>query len=538
MARTNNREGAAKSAAPFFTSRKLDMGLNPSFPRQVSALVVVDAPRKAATLEPALRRAGMSDFCILPIDVPLLCFPESVPPIGVNSDLKIVGRRTGDESMQKLLHAWAGKAGRVFVASDVDERGDLLAADIALSLQSHPQITRVRLRNLSFEGVVAAFSRPEPISVQGSWPALSRAVVDRSSRFVVGKRTGGRNKMEGWCGSEVVLASAICSIGRGKARITLALPAADAAGAFVAHLDVDIEDTSKIARLEALAAASIEDGVRVTPAREADAYEAVPWSHGDILFHLVQATDWSVSGIRESMRRLYEAGRLSYPDSDGRALSGGALSTLGRIAEDNGFRFDPERVQAFSRNGPHEHEAPCPVVHGVDITTPVGLLKRDDAVLSLITRHLLSCGQPQVRQSADTATLPEWACDYVFERTASLWLSPIQRRPFTSKVSLPDPVLKMLDLLRRYKLVLPGQESVVVERIMEGGLVNADCSVSEQVRAFLSACPPSLRDIRMMAAAEGITRAAYSAEALPDVVAELINGLGLASEVLPGLIRH
>jgi DNA topoisomerase-1 len=401
-------------------------------PRAVANLVVIEAPGKIDSLTYALRRGRFGDFHILATRGHLYEMPDSFSPLGIDLRLQETARAPKNADAMGAISDWAFRAERVLIATDADQEGDVLAWDIAQIVQNHGNVWRVRLRSLDTEGVLLAFANPEPVRARDAWPGTTRRILDRliGATFTLDGDANGFTA--GRVQSALLGVAATSRLPVGEA--TLVLPACDDKDHFIATFQVFHDTREEAKKLVDRSREFIEQKRCVKLGKIAPTDDFVPWNYGEAVLNIATATGRSLDEASESMQRLYEHGRMSYPRSSAHSLTGEALSRLQRVAQDHGVRFDAGKLPVFSRRGRHTHESPRPLSSQVDVCAPLLLLSGDEATLALITRHLLACGQPHLIHRPDPSTLPDWAQTLDFSRRISQWLRPWPRRPAAPQI--------------------------------------------------------------------------------------------------------
>jgi DNA topoisomerase I len=453
-------------------------------------LVLTDAADKLPALREGLKKAGMDDFFVLPTGGPLARIPSAARPVGISSDLVELYLDRRDYVLCDRIKRTARTARRVFIATDADQTGDALAADITKLLGDHPGVTRVRLRSLDLDGIVHGFTNAEPLSERDAWPTTLRRILDRliSSTYSSVSTTEElrvervRSALIGILGAEP-LPSAMAH---------LALPAIDRHGPFTATFPVFADGLDQAHEL-------VERCRTLPPICAGTSVSApgyVPWNYGETLLAICEASDRAIT-IDEaalSLERLYEAGRLSFPRSDANAVTAEAISRLGAIAEAHGVRFEGSRLPQFSRQKRHAHESPRPTASLVDIGAPLGILPPDDAALSLITRHLIACGQPHVLQAPDGAQLPTWAQGIPWSRRLSRWLRPWPRRAPRCELRPTDMVAAVLKILLERALSDPRGCVREAASFGNGQYLDLTMRLTAHAKRLAALTPPALLD--------------------------------------------
>ena len=463
--------------------------------RQVRHLIIIESPGKISSLTAALRRSPIDDFHILATSGHLFELPASLVKVGIDGELHEYGRTAKWPPLIVQIKHWAQRAGRVLVACDADQEGDVLACDIAKLLEEvdHKNVARVRLRSLDNEGVVHAFMHPEPIRYRDAWPGTARRILDRLIGSTFSARdSSGIDLSVGRVQSAMLGAAASEKIAFGEA--TIALASSDGKEPFVATIQVTAENFVEVQELIKHAAQFAREGRCIEFGRSAPAEDFKPWNYGQCIDAISRATARPIDDVSRSLQRLYEAGRMSYPRSDASAVTTQALATIQDMADQHGVRFDASRVPTFSRQGRHAHESPRILKSNVNITAPLMILSDDEAALSLIARHLLACGQPHAVHLANPANLPAWAAGLKLERKVCQWLRPWPRKATETGLRIYPNEEIALALLLRHKLGRPSTMVFHAMKFASRDLVDAKGRVSAKGADWIKRTPALLQD--------------------------------------------
>ena len=515
--------------------------MRPSTPRPVDNLVVIEAPGKVQTLTGSLRRAGLANFHVMATVGHVYEMPEGLDQVGIDHALVEVDRAISKPLIVEQLREWAGRAQRVLVATDADQEGDVLACDIAALLATHGSVHRVRLRSLDLEGVTTAFANPEPIDERHAWPGATRRIVDRLIGAAFSRSGEGGEASVGAGRVQSGLLGAAARTKLAFAQAVISIPCCDKRDPFVARIPMTAENEAPLRELVERAQEFERTGKCLAVGQVLPAPDYVPWNFGEAVLNVSRATDKSLDSVSNSMQRLYESGRMSYPRSSARAVTGDGLAFVSKIADSHGVRFDGTRLPSYARRGRHAHESPRPLSGKVDISSALLLLSPDEAVLSLLARHLLACGQPHFLHRPDPSKLPDWARGLKLERKVSQWLTPWPRRPATCGVRDKPLEETALEILLQHGL---GRASTVVQhaqKFASRGLLDERAQLSARGRVWMELTPAVLLDPGTSARIEqAIDAAAESldADAAPERLARtLLSDLGLWDQVQPVLGR-
>lgn len=500
-------------------------------PRAVNILIVTEAPGKVPALTIALKKAGIVDFYILATKGRLVDTVDDLSKVGVDQNLAESARVARNPEIIDSLVQWAAAAKNIWVACDADQEGDGLAWDVAQLLYKHQNVQRVRLRALDVAGVQHAITHAEPLSYRDAWPNTTRRILDRlvACAFTRSKAGGGSDPA-----IARVQFGLIGALGRERipyAEATIALKACDGRGPFVAVMPVFEDNEDEVRRLVSLAEEFEQSGRCLKVGASIAAPNPKPWSYGEAILSIAQTTDRTVEEAAQALQRLYEAGLLSYPRSTSNAVSGDALACVAEIADVAGAKFDASRVDSFVRASRHATESARPLTAKVDITKPLLMMPTDQAVLSMITRHLLACGQPHAVHRPDPSAVPEWARGVGLERKASQWLCPWPKRSLETGIRHIPVEEAVLRMLMKYQLGRPTSQVRHALLFAQQGFLDQRLRLTSKAREWVAGAPEVLLDPRTSSALEELVNSAADqgefAEPPPQAVRRIIDFLGV-----------
>lgn len=140
-------------------------------------LVVIEAPGKVARLTALLRRLGLG-WRVMATRGHFVRSPASLWPLAITSEYEETARRPVARIERELRASARGRS--VFIATDDDAEGDVIARDVADAVRSEAsQVARVRLTALSAEAVRRAFAAPEPMDARNARHGDARRILDR-----------------------------------------------------------------------------------------------------------------------------------------------------------------------------------------------------------------------------------------------------------------------------------------------------------------------------------------------------------------------
>lgn len=350
------------------------------------SLVIIEAPGKRAGLSDVLWRAGMRGFEVLATAGHIAANPARLSPLGITSSFRETGYAIREDRIaacERIREAAQATSGRIYLATDDDQEGDVIARDVlrlVIAPEDRARVLRVRLRALSPQEVQAAFDSASPFDPLSAAKGDARRVLDRL--------VGALSSAEGAVGR--VQGSMLLALSQQQPVVGVAtyeVTAADGGTPWIAQKPV-------YAGEHAVQPELLDLGLAAGGAVETTAAPR-PMNHGEIVLSASIQTEADISDVSRAMQTLYERGQMTYPRSAAQALSVDSARRLDVIARMNGAAFDAERFTAVRASGleaEHGHEAPNPAAFDIPLNRQAELLTLPEQVLVHVARHLVDCG--------------------------------------------------------------------------------------------------------------------------------------------------
>lgn len=400
-------------------------------------LFIIEAPGKTKVLSGLLWRAGVRNVDVMATAGNIGTNPDGFDPISIDCDYRETAYRLmpGKEGLAGKIRASASVASRIFIATDDDQEGDVIARDVirfCLEPEDAARALRLRLKALATNEIREALQEASPFDHLSAARGDARRVVDRLIGSLSNEQ-GAVGRVQG----SLLLALAEYSPVIGTMLYTM--PSADGKGDWVARIPVYAgQDIPEAIELDQRAEA--RHSVVTTMSRAVMNYE-------QILLTASLRTQAAVGDISAIMQRLYEQGRMSYPRAKDTAISQESFRRLQAVAKINQVGFNATRFRGVRDvAGEHAHEAPNPVILDVQVNHSMNLLPVDAQVLVHVARALLDCGVPcqlQVPETTLLTSLPEGLVDAPWHRKLALgerlWEEPptvAGFQPWTKEQSL------------------------------------------------------------------------------------------------------
>lgn len=388
---------------------------------------MLEAPGKRQYASMSLRQIAeraqdeYQDFRVFATGGHVIAQPQGLHPLHITPDLKETGLRILNPQRIEHLFDIAVDADEVWIATDPDVEGDLIATDIQTIFETRfgaccPPLWRVRPLGLDVESLQEAIETRERIDhafQSARIPGVARRIADR----LIGALLSRGGIAAGRVQSAILGLCAIRALPTWRARLVMRDSKAT-------RLVCDVYATDDERREIDQSMASWREGGAHA---KWDAEPEPTGSHahdgavrlldgGSALLEVATSTGKPVHEVAQGFQRLYEAGQLSYWRSDSRYVLPKTARALHSAAQAYGITVDPEALlapgcqQRDARNQ-GAHEAPHPVHWGLPLHLRLSQVTPDDAMLTALARHQIEASAspaPDTRLSgAALAQLPE-----------------------------------------------------------------------------------------------------------------------------------
>lgn len=483
---------------------------------------IIEAPGKIHQMTAILKDLGheatmiatCGHFCTM---------PDSLKDVGIDKKLNEFKRDPNPEIVKKLREGVQGVE-EVFIATDADQEGDVIAVDVATVIKDIcPAPVRVRLKSLDKDSVQDAIDRATPVQISDAIPGRTRAIVDRliGAGFAAQGVGAGRIK------------SAILGIVASKKvtpfRLYLTAPSED---------DMTWSCMTDILPPLTLAVADQLNKLAfpILMEQRQEVQTPLPDDMGRIMVKAGDEMDMSPTAAAEAMQAAYQSGRLSYPRSDVRGLSEAAANKVGRSLRKTGQRFD--RAVVAIKSDDDVHDSPYPI-GDVDVNHNPEALGASEGIRVLIARNLVQCGQKNKVYFHVKGPLKAYLMKNGFsEEVASLidglpWTKTLANR-MAGQGAKKGLFKRRIDTVLLEKCVeaglgRPSTYAKHIQNFMDSGLIDASANLTEEGRSILAKTPKIMLGTKLSQAIEKActTKIEASNEDTPwvDLATRIVNAL-------------
>lgn len=356
-------------------------------------LVIVEAAGKVDSLKRELKGIGLFADVMATVGH-IADNPKSLVPVALDDELRELSyafRPDREALLEKIRRAAVG-ADRIFVATDDDQEGDVIAHDVSRLLSEHTdKLFRVRLRAITGPELHNAFTGDlsrsfEPFARNG----VCRRIVDRAIgstfTYVNGKHTVPVGRVQS------SLLASIAAHPPEAGRYTLSVKIGDES---VFGASVPIFSAGDLAKYERIAAALAKGQARTLRHVEEQEPVSSPWGYEEVVAQISERLRRPIDEAADLFQDAYEKGRVSYPRVRTGAYTPEAVEVGVAIAQNNrcSFARDALPLREVGEGGVTPHE--CPRVYDEDLVLgrTLSVLDPTEAVAVLVARNMIECGQ-------------------------------------------------------------------------------------------------------------------------------------------------
>lgn len=441
-------------------------------------LMVIEAPGKIPALRAVLAKLGVSNIDIFATKGYLMANPDALTPLGIDKRFQETLRGPVLPDLVESLDEMVEAVGKVFIATDADQEGDVIALDVANLVAGRRPIERLALRGLDAESVREAVLSKGELDPLRAIPGTTRRIIDRMIGGTLSDRQSGfavgrvQSALLGLCAAEDQIV--------GEA--VLQMPAADRGRPFQAVAPVTRGLHPSLAKLlemgKKLDAAIVGEVVSLPP--------PVPWNFGETVLNVQRQLGGTPKEAASAMQQLYEAGKMSYPRSSAHGLTQAGVAAIERIAGRNGIRFSGEDIPRMTEK--NAHESPRPLDTSIRLGLPLRMLCYPDAVLTIITRHLILCGKPRLVEKPNLSNIPDWARDLDWGRDVGGGRAWTERQ-VKPGMNMFTPEVAAMGVLVRHGLGRPSTQVSHAVKFASRGLVDPLFNLTEKGQQWHAATP-------------------------------------------------
>ncbi|TLX16895.1 DNA topoisomerase [Rhizobium sp. MHM7A] len=461
---------------------------------------IIEAPGKVRVFQDLLRKVGV-EAKVQATNGHICEFPKEPRDLGIDQAFRPFNRILKNPETGRYIREALTGAKNVFIATDADQEGDVIAWDVAeLIADIWPEPFRVRLKGMDEDSVREAITDARAVRKEDAVPGRTRAILDRMIGFTLshkGVKVGRiRTPLLGICRDENLPV----------ARLRLIAPSKDRGRPWVAECDVLDPITLKIAKqLENVQFPELDKR------RQSQPYTSKPKHTGEVLVRAGDVLQLKPHEAQQKMQDLYESGKMSYPRAGSKGLSPTIAAKIAEIVKKSRYNFEPANVA--TKTDADVHDAPYPI-GAVNVTHDPEKVGDHEGMRVLIARDLVKAGQSHIIEEAFGSVAGDHLRKLGFSDAVSDFVAKLPWRrengprypgqeawPESQVINrLPETVL--LEAVMKKGLGRPSTWARHVEKFMEDGLVDNQLKLTGKGKAWAEASPEVLLDPRLSAAIE------------------------------------
>lgn len=465
-------------------------------------LFVIEAPDKRLVLQEILKNIGV-DAKVQTTGGHFFAMPKKLSPLGIDQNFRDFSRSITDPKVGQYIRTAVSEAKSVFIATDADQEGDVIAWDVAELIRDIcPNPMRVRLKAMDEASIREAIDQCTPVLKKDAVAGRTRAIIDRM--------IGGTLSHDGVRVGRIVTAllGIVNESTPPVARLRLVAPPADGSGKrpWVAECDVAHPISDKIARQ----LADVEFPA-LGRKRSSKPYTGKPHNTGDIMVRAGDVMDMSPAEAAASLQTLYSAGKLSYPRASSRGMTKEAAEKIVNAVKNSGYHVKAENVAA--KKDDDVHDSPYPIGK-VNVSNDPNKLGHVEGLRIMVARDLVKAGQSHIVEEAFGDPARDHLLKLGYSEEIAKFVGnlpwrredgppyPGQTRWAESEVVYRRPDTVLLKSAMDRGLGRPSSWGTHINKFMADGLVDENLRLTDKGRLWVEKSPPALMDSRIAAAIE------------------------------------
>ncbi|MEJ7745238.1 MAG: toprim domain-containing protein [Luteimonas sp.] len=369
-------------------------------------LVVIEAPGKLRTIRRSLADNRIHADVVATIGH-VRGYDRRLVPLGISVDADDTlheQRHVLRPNVRRFLAAAIAKADRVVIATDGDQEGHAIAADVAALVRECAPVApilRMVPTGLDSASLAEAWAAAAPLVLVDAQPGIGRRVADRVFASAQSEPEKGRV-----IGRVQLGLLQLCADGRVCRQVaTLPVQAADGGRPFSATVDLP-PGVGEADVLGAFAAAA--------PARmigePVEAPLQTPMDAADALLALEAELSIGIGDAARLLQEMYESGDISYPRTSVRAYTGMGVEAVARLAQVRGILGFQRTTIPSMESGAHEAIRLVGDRDAPDLMRLPRLAGRiTEGVRTIVGRRMVESGVPVRREDGHCEGLPLWA---------------------------------------------------------------------------------------------------------------------------------
>jgi DNA topoisomerase IA len=358
-------------------------------------LLIVESKGKIPKITSELRSFGIYDINIIATKGRLFDLPEDELAVDT-STFAIKNRVAISQSTVDYIRAKANECKELYIGSDNDSEGHVIAQDIYNLVQDKRKVKRAIIENLSGKSIIEAINNAKEFDLSLSTPGIAKRIFDRIIGYEFSRKGGDAGTMQGCIGRVLIPALNIIN----KSEFTIAEVAkeivSESGGKWMLKASVSNKGDQNVEGL----AYEIEQLGEIEVIEDSSEHNTADSLTGpSSIIAIASALNRPVKEINDTMQRMYENGLLSYIRTDSSLLSDQSASDFcGLIYDKEGVVVCKEGLKTGSldlnnkekeRYQEGSHGGLVPMNLNCSIEASFNDIELEDQILILLSKRAL-----------------------------------------------------------------------------------------------------------------------------------------------------
>lgn len=360
-------------------------------------LFVIEAPGKINKLKGLLEEIFDNNVVIVATHGRLFDLPEDRLSINT-SDYSPVDMQPKNKYVIEKIKRSAEGATSIYIMTDSDIEGEVIANDVASIVPSDIPLYRVDLISINEKSIIDAISNPRKINSSMVLSGISRRVYDRLIGYEISSNDWDAPDVpQGSVGRVVTPLLSALSNGEHDTGLIQRIVVSNNED-WIINLSIDIKSEDSYKSAFSLLS-SLPDVCIEKISEQVFKDDTRPWTGPEALLEISYALNQPVKLIADEMQKLYENGDISYPRTDNFYLSPETIEQMGVLASHfgvDGFRKEDlaEKAKGFhDKKTQGAHEGIVPLTSRIPYSSNLKDLSLPDQILVILARNIMRSGQ-------------------------------------------------------------------------------------------------------------------------------------------------
>jgi DNA topoisomerase-1 len=354
-------------------------------------LVIVEAAGKVDTLRNKLKAIGLAAEVVATVGH-IADNPRSLNPIALDEQLRETAYhfRADRRALLDKIERAAFNADRIFIATDDDHEGDVIARDVARLLADFSErLVRVRLRAITEAELKVVFNGELGCDFESpAFHGTCRRIVDRAIGAVFTRSDAHTAVPVGR-----VQSSLLASLARRAPEVGIYRAALKLSDGVVHWTGMPVTGAEDLRRATELAEHAAQGKGKLIGVAQRVEPVSRPWGYEEVVAEAALRLHVDITQAAEVFQEAYERGLVSYPRVRAGTFTKDAVEVAAALAKQNRCVFDGEQLPLRDVHSASGHETPRPVGEDLMLGRPLMVLDLPEALAVLLARNVIECGQ-------------------------------------------------------------------------------------------------------------------------------------------------